>query len=189
MGHPQPATKVKTDNMTARSILTGTIKQKRSKAIDMRFYWLKDQQEQGQLDIIWEPGKQNLADYSTKHHAVSHHRILRCIYLFVPGRSPTNKKECIKILDQLQDPQKIVIKSMDKGQTANLTYHAPAQPKRGVNGILMVICQLLKSIPWSQSEMTNSIVDLQNTKIKRKLNYLKHVIKSRRDSQYSHKVF
>ena len=43
MGHPQPATKMKTDNMTAQGILTGTIKQKRSKAIDMRFYWLKDQ--------------------------------------------------------------------------------------------------------------------------------------------------
>ena len=38
MGHPQPPTKMKTDNMTAQGILTGTIKQKRSKAIDMRFY-------------------------------------------------------------------------------------------------------------------------------------------------------
>ena len=101
MGHPQPATKMKTDNMTAQGILTGTIKQKRSKAIDMRFYWLKDRQEQGQFDIMWEPGKYNLADYPTKHHAASHHRIVRGIYLFVPGQSPIDKKECIKILDRL----------------------------------------------------------------------------------------
>ena len=96
MGHPQPATKMKTDNMTAKGILTGTIKQKRSKAIDMRFYWLKDRQEQGQFDITWEPGKHNLADYLTKHHAASHHRIVRGIYLFVPGQSPMIKKSVLK---------------------------------------------------------------------------------------------
>jgi hypothetical protein len=42
MGHPQPPTPIRTDSTTARGIVTGTIKQKRSKAIDMRFYWLKD---------------------------------------------------------------------------------------------------------------------------------------------------
>eukprot|EP00536_Pseudo-nitzschia_multiseries_P009450 jgi/Psemu1/23220/gm1.23220_g len=65
---------MKTDNNTAEGILNGTIKQKRSKAIDMRFYWLKDRAEQGQFNIFWEPGKHNLADYPTKHHAGSHHK-------------------------------------------------------------------------------------------------------------------
>ena len=96
MGHPQPVTKMKTDNMTAKGILTGTIKQKRSKAIDMCFYWRKDGQEQGQFDIVWGPGKQNLVDYPTKHHAASHHRIVRIIYLFVPGQSPKDKKSVLK---------------------------------------------------------------------------------------------
>ena len=41
MGHPQPPTKIKTDNSTANGIINDTIKQNRSKAIDMRFYWLK----------------------------------------------------------------------------------------------------------------------------------------------------
>eukprot|EP00536_Pseudo-nitzschia_multiseries_P005706 jgi/Psemu1/191192/e_gw1.110.12.1 len=59
LGHPQPATPLKTDNNTAEGILNGTIKQKRSKAIDMRFYWLKDRAEQGQFNIFWEPGKHN----------------------------------------------------------------------------------------------------------------------------------
>ena len=45
MGHPQPATPMKTDNQTATGICNGTIKQRRSKAIDMRFYWLKNCQE------------------------------------------------------------------------------------------------------------------------------------------------
>ena len=73
MGHPQPPTPMKTDNSTAQGILTGTIKQKHSKAIDMRFYWLKDRTEQGQFDIYWEPGKHNLVDYPTKHHTGTHH--------------------------------------------------------------------------------------------------------------------
>ena len=38
MGHPQPATPLKTDNSTATGIINKTIKQKRSKAMDMRFY-------------------------------------------------------------------------------------------------------------------------------------------------------
>eukprot|EP00536_Pseudo-nitzschia_multiseries_P000416 jgi/Psemu1/915/gm1.915_g len=74
LGHPQPATPMKTDNNTAEGILNGTIKQKRSKAIDMRFYWLKDRAEQGQFNIFWEPGKHNLADYPTKRHPGSHHK-------------------------------------------------------------------------------------------------------------------
>ena len=38
LGHPQPATPMATDNSTASGIVTDTVKQKRSKAIDMRFY-------------------------------------------------------------------------------------------------------------------------------------------------------
>ncbi|CAB9526493.1 unknown protein [Seminavis robusta] len=74
MGHPQPATPIQTDNKWAEGILTGTKKQKRSKAIDMRFYWLKDRIEQDQLTIYWRPGITNKGDYFTKHHPALHHR-------------------------------------------------------------------------------------------------------------------
>jgi hypothetical protein len=56
MGQPQPSTPRRTDNTTTRGIVTGTIKQKQSKAIDMQFYWLKDGYEQKQFNIIWGPG-------------------------------------------------------------------------------------------------------------------------------------
>jgi hypothetical protein len=65
----------------ARGIVTGTIKQKRSKAIDMRFYWLKDRYEQKQFNFVWGPGIENLGDYSTKHHTGTHHHVCRPIYL------------------------------------------------------------------------------------------------------------
>ena len=99
MGHPQPPTAMKTDNQTATGILNGTIKQRRSKAIDMRFYWLKDRQEQDQFDIKWVPGKYNLADYFTKHHPGSHHRRVQPIYLYEAGKSPTTLQGCVEILD------------------------------------------------------------------------------------------
>merc|ERR1712224_63486 len=72
LGHPQPPTPMKTDNTTANGIINKTVKQQRSKAIDMRYYWLKDRVEQGQFKIFWEPGDENWADYFTKHHPPSH---------------------------------------------------------------------------------------------------------------------
>ena len=46
MGHPQPPKPLKIDNTTVQGILTGKFRQKRSKSIDMRFWWLKDKIKQ-----------------------------------------------------------------------------------------------------------------------------------------------
>ena len=94
--HAQPPTPLKLDNVTACGILTGTIKQKQSRAIDMQFYWLKDHTTQGQFNIFWEPGKHNLADYPTKHHSGAHHRAVRPFYLYNKNSSQ-NVKGCIEI--------------------------------------------------------------------------------------------
>jgi hypothetical protein len=51
LGHPQPPTPIETDNTTASGIANNIVKQKRSKAIDMRFYWIRDQRRQGQFVI------------------------------------------------------------------------------------------------------------------------------------------
>jgi hypothetical protein len=40
MGHPQPPTPLQTDNTTVMGYSNGTIKQRRTRAIDMRFYWV-----------------------------------------------------------------------------------------------------------------------------------------------------
>eukprot|EP00957_Ditylum_brightwellii_P009118 689532-Ditylum_brightwellii.AAC.1 len=39
MGHVQPPTPIMTDNSTACGIINGTVKQRRTRAIDMHFYW------------------------------------------------------------------------------------------------------------------------------------------------------
>jgi hypothetical protein len=81
LGHKQPATTLRTDNSTAYGILNETIKQKRSKPMDMKYYWLQDRVRQNQFDIYWRPGKDNLGDYHTKHHPAQHHQDMHPILL------------------------------------------------------------------------------------------------------------
>jgi hypothetical protein len=81
LGHPQPATPIQTDNSCAEGIINDKVKQKRSKAIDMRFYWVRDRVQQGQFNIHWKKGEDNLADYFTKHFPATHHRAMRPIFL------------------------------------------------------------------------------------------------------------
>jgi hypothetical protein len=81
MGYPQPPTPVQTDNSTACGIANDNIKQQQSRAIDMRFYWIRDRVQQKQFNIYWAPGKRNLADYYTKHHSAAHHQQMRPLYL------------------------------------------------------------------------------------------------------------
>jgi hypothetical protein len=87
LGHPQPTTPIQTDNACASGIANNTIKQKRSKAIDMRFYWVRDRVKDGQFLVYWKRGEQNDADYFTKHHPTSHHRIKRSRYLHIEPSS------------------------------------------------------------------------------------------------------
>ena len=81
MGHKQPATPLQTDNAAADKICNGKITPKRTKAMDMRFHWLRDRECQDQFRIYWRPGKLNYADYWTKHHAAKHHQNVRKEFL------------------------------------------------------------------------------------------------------------
>jgi hypothetical protein len=56
MGHPKDATELKTDNTTSDGIANKKLLQKRSRAMDMRYYWIQDHTEQGQFDVSWAPG-------------------------------------------------------------------------------------------------------------------------------------
>ena len=52
MGYPQPATSVQTDNSFSKGFSNPQEKQRRSKAINMLFYWIQDRFKQGQFYII-----------------------------------------------------------------------------------------------------------------------------------------
>jgi len=77
LGHLQSATPLQMDNSTACSIINDTINQKCSKAIDMQFYWIRDQTCQGQFYIFWHPGNSNHANYFSKHHPTKHHQSMQ----------------------------------------------------------------------------------------------------------------
>ena len=81
LGHTQQRTEVTTDNTTANGIFNKSIKQRRTKAMDMRFHWLIDRQAQEHFQLIWKPGKYNLSDYFTKQHSTVHHKRVRSLYV------------------------------------------------------------------------------------------------------------
>ena len=72
----------------------------------MRFYWLRDRVKQKQFDVYWEPGINNLADYTTKHHTGNHHKRLRPIQLYETD-SPTTVQGCIKLLNYKKKKQAV----------------------------------------------------------------------------------
>jgi hypothetical protein len=101
MGHPQPATPLQVDNTTACGILNGTVKQERSRAMDMRFYWIRDRTQQGQFKVFWAPGICNRADYFTKHHSPAHHRLMCPRYLHEPDSIQSSLQQgCVKSLSR-----------------------------------------------------------------------------------------
>ena len=70
LDHPQPATPMQVNNSTAAGFTNDTIKQKRSKAINMNLYWIRER-------------------YHKKHHLPAHHRLMRSTYLH-PTEQLTN---------------------------------------------------------------------------------------------------
>jgi hypothetical protein len=99
-GHTQPATPLRTDNSTTYGILNETIKQKRSKSMDRKYYWLQDKVRQKQFDVYWRPGKDNLGDYHTKHHPEQHHQNMRPILLH-----QANSLNVLRGCDKLPQPK------------------------------------------------------------------------------------
>jgi hypothetical protein len=81
MGHNQDAIELKAENTTADVIINNTVQQKRSKAIDKRFDWVKYRVEQDQFNVGWAPDDTNMGDYLTKHHSPAHQKCMRPYYL------------------------------------------------------------------------------------------------------------
>jgi hypothetical protein len=52
----------------------------------MRFYWVRDRVKEKQFVVYWQKGSDNDADYFTKHHPPSHHRVKRSRYLHENGK-------------------------------------------------------------------------------------------------------
>ena len=76
------------DNSCAVGIANKSVKLKRSKAINMRYHWIRDQIRQGTIQITWLKGTDNFADFFTKALPVRDHQMLKSRYVsFIPNAS------------------------------------------------------------------------------------------------------
>jgi hypothetical protein len=52
--------------------------------MEMGFFWIADALEQRKFDIKYYPGKENLANYQSKHLIGAHHTAIHPWYLHKP---------------------------------------------------------------------------------------------------------
>jgi len=95
LGHPQGTTPIQTNYACALGIINDTVEQCRSKAMDMRFYWIKARVAQGQYVVRWRKGSNNLVDYFTKQPSPSQH-CLMCLRYLVNLHRPASLQGCVE---------------------------------------------------------------------------------------------
>ena len=95
LGYPQPPTIIMCDNTCAIGIATDPIKQKRSKAIDMRFHWVRDRVRQGQFSISYIKSEDNVADYFTKNLNPDMHKFF--MRFIVSNQQHNCSRGCVKL--------------------------------------------------------------------------------------------
>ena len=97
LGYPQNETEIFCDNLCAVGIANNTFNLKRTKTIDMRYHWIRDQVKLRVFKITWKAGKFNLADFCTKAHPVKHHLNIRRKYVLIEKRSDLASSEGVLI--------------------------------------------------------------------------------------------
>ena len=80
-------------------IANNTFNLKRTKTIDMRYHWIRDQVKLRVFKITWKAGKFNLADFFTKTHPVKHHMNIRWKYVLMEKRSNITSSEGVLVQD------------------------------------------------------------------------------------------
>ncbi len=102
LGHPQSKTPVHCNNTTAVGIANNTVKQQRSRLMEMQYFWVCDKVAQDAYDVKWHPGQENLADYQSEHHTRKHHTVVGLNLPLVLPRAvrPSTLKGCVGTLPQ-----------------------------------------------------------------------------------------
>jgi hypothetical protein len=69
--------------------------------MDMPYHWLMDRVPQKQFDVYWQPGREILGDYHTKHHSAQHHKDIVGLILH-QANSLKVLRGCVRLLPLLQ---------------------------------------------------------------------------------------
>eukprot|EP00957_Ditylum_brightwellii_P144267 10991350-Ditylum_brightwellii.AAC.1 len=84
LDHIQKQTKIKTDSKTANSFVHASMYIKHSKSWDMQYHWLRGAVTCQALQMFWEKGIYNDANYFMKHHPSAHHKV-QCLRYILKG--------------------------------------------------------------------------------------------------------
>ena len=100
LNQKQPENPIQVHNATAVGFIHKQIKQSRSKAICMRFYWLQDRQQQQKFNECCKEGMKNLAEYFSKHFPPAHHRKKRSLCLHIREKIHRTFKSMLYYFDR-----------------------------------------------------------------------------------------
>ena len=106
IGKNQPQTPEVTDSATGDRFFNKNLHQWCSRAIDIRFYWVRDWVSQENFLIYAMVGEHNLTEYFTMQHPTSHHRSQRSTYIVLIAdgsnyawyMSPSDLWRCVEYL-------------------------------------------------------------------------------------------
>ena len=104
MGHAQPPTPAVKKSATGDVFVNNNICQQFSRAIDIRFYWVRDRVRQGQFLVYCMAGEHNMPYYLNKHHPTRQYQEKKSTHLFTTMEtnynafyiSPTDLRGCVK---------------------------------------------------------------------------------------------
>ena len=106
LGHPQPPTPIHVDNTTTVGMLNSTIKRQRSRAMEMRYFWHLDQNNNKHFKVYYKLGAENIGDHPSKAHARAIHTHVRPYYLhtnisprtLLRAHKPSSRQGCVETL-------------------------------------------------------------------------------------------
>jgi len=73
IGYPQGTTDHECDNKCAVGIANNTVHDRKTKHIDRRYHWVKNEVKNGHFNVIWKEGVGNIADFFTKYLPQAEH--------------------------------------------------------------------------------------------------------------------
>ena len=69
------------NTLPSTGIIHEKITQQQSRAMNMRYFWTISKQDDKTIDVSGHPGRENIADYSSKHHSPTINQNLQTTYL------------------------------------------------------------------------------------------------------------
>ena len=81
LGYPQAATSLLCDNTCAVGLANKSLKPKRSKAILMRYHWVRERVQSGEFVVTWLAGSKNIADFFTKPLPTPKHKEIQALLM------------------------------------------------------------------------------------------------------------